>query len=180
MSIKVNDRYHHTQGNPLEVILIPLLVIGAIIYGVIAFSSGDPLWLLPGDFNVEPAAIEVYHEGERVVLEPGDPTFEALTAELNEQIDKQVGYYEHGVRPQVLESAKEKSTAVIFVYDEVINIRTQWNLGEPTHIFIPVTGSLSRQNMVFTGVGDRFGHGGLVLEDLTEFYQIVRSFVDEA
>lgn len=171
------SRPQQQGGNPLEMIVISLFLVGAIFYIMVALSTKDPLWLFPSDFDTRPVAIEVYHRGEMQRLEPGDPTFERLVSEVNSQIDQRVGYYESSMRPADIARAKEQSTTVIFVYDEVINIRSHWNLGEPTHLFIPVTGSLSGKNIVFTGVGDKFGHGGLILEDLSPFYQTVKELV---
>ncbi len=177
MAVKAGQGLRVREGNPFEMIIVTFGTIALIFYGITALSTRDPFWLLPNDFDAQPVAIEVYHEGVQSVLTPGSPTFARLVAELNEQVDQQVGYYEVSMRPAAIQEAKERSTAVVFVYDEVLNIRTQWNLGEPTHIFIPVTGSLSGDNMVFTGTGRAFGHGGLILEDLSGLYETVDEYL---
>ncbi len=179
MSTKTMPRTMQQGGNPFEMLAISLLLVGAIFYAMVALSTKDPFWLIPSHFDTRPVAIEIYHDGAKQLLEPGDPTFERLVSLVNGQIDQRVGYYEHSMRPEDIQTAKEQSTTVIFVYGQVINIRSQWNLGDPTHLFIPVTGALSGKNIVFTGVGDKFGHGGLIVKDLSPFYDTVRDLVGD-
>lgn len=165
------------SGSPLQMVLVTFLALIAIVYGVTAMSTGTLLWAVPTTFETRPLQIELYHEGQKTVLTPGDPDYEALTTELNQQINRIEGYYHVSPRPATVAESLARSTAVRVAYARPIEIRTRWNLGEPTHIWIPVTGPNSNANLIYTGVEDRFGHGGLYVEDLEPFYAMVKARV---
>ena len=160
--------------NALEPLLIMVVFIVVVGYSIIALSTKNPMWFLPNDFTARPDHIEVYHEGERRILSPGSADYEALTAELSEQISHMAGYDEIRMSPRTIENAFGEYTTVVMVYSDPIRINTQWSLGEPDRILIPVTGTNSGENKIYTGTGERYGHGGLILEDLSGFYALVQ------
>ncbi len=162
------------EVNIRDIVIVPLLALLVIGYLVISLSTRNWTWFLPNEFNTRPDHIEIYHEGEQVVLEPGDPGYDELTGELNEQLRSIQGYYEVGINETTLQESQERSTVVIMFYDEPLRMNSRWNLGEPDRILIPITGANSNANRVYTGTENGFGHGGLVLQDLSEFISIVK------
>lgn len=160
------------QVNLRDLLVVPLLVV-VFGYLVITLSTRNATWFLPNDFTARPTHIEIYHEGQQNRLGPGQASYEELTAALNGQMDTIQGYYEVGLSPDALETALESATVVVMVYDKPLRINSRWNLGEPDRILVPITGSNSRANRVYTGTENGYGHGGLILTDLSEFVAIV-------
>jgi hypothetical protein len=153
-----------------------VVVVG---YGIIALSTRNPVWFMPNDFSARPTQIEVYANGERRLLSPGSAAYESLVAELNEQMGSMAGYDEVRMSPRTVENALNEYTTVVMVYDAPIRINTQWRLGEPDRILIPITGTNSGKNKIYTGTELGYGHGGLILSDLSEFYALVEEIVAE-
>jgi hypothetical protein len=176
MTVKANPKPKFRQPgqvNLRDLLVVPLL-IAVIGYIVITFSTRNPAWFLPTEFTARPDRIEIYHEGQQTRLGPGQASYEQLTEALNEQMNVGIqGYFEVGLSPDALQTALESSTAVILYYDEPLRINSRWNLGEPNRIFIPITGSNSQENRVYTGTENGYGHGALILSDLSEFVSIV-------
>lgn len=165
----------HKEANPLEILLITILAIGGIAYLVITTSTGDPQWFRSNaGFDTRPQMIEIYHDGEKTLLSPGTQAYEQLTDALNEQMRDPEGYYEYSLHPTELERSFKVSTVVVMVYDEPLNIHTYWNLGEPNMLLIPITGAGSFANRVYTGTDRRFGHGALIMKDMTAFTTLVQ------
>jgi hypothetical protein len=161
------------QVNLRDLLVVPLLIV-VIGYVVITLSTRNPAWFMPTDFTARPTHIEIYHEGQQTTLGPGQASYEQLTEALNEQMNLGIqGYFEVGMSPIALQTALETSTAVILYYDEPLRINSRWNLGEPNRIFVPITGSNSRENRVYTGTENGYGHGALILSDLSTFKAIV-------
>lgn len=159
--------------NLLSLLGTTALTLIGLAYLVIAMSSGNPFWMLPNRVAIEPATIEIFQEGERQVIRPGDPHYAALTSTLNEALNRPQGYQEVGMNERTATVAREQYTTVVMHYAEPFRLNTRWNLGSPNEILIPISGSYSNKDTIFTGTNGRYGHGGLILEDLSPFLAAV-------
>ncbi len=185
MSTKAKGPTYRKYGeaNVFELIWIVLFLVVGIGYGVIAMSTRDLMWFRANDsFDARPQVIEIYHNGEKTLLSPGSAAYERLTAEINSQMGTMAGYYEHSLPERILAESYESSTLVLMIYEQPLDIHTQWNLGEPNMLLIPITGAGSFANRVYTGTDRRFGHGALILKDMTPLVTLVQDdlgFQDE-
>lgn len=176
MSQAIPKELRRRKGNPLEMLIVTVLAIAAMIWGITWISTGEPLWFVGSEFDARPLQIVIWNEGEQRVLQPGEPEYETLVEQVNAQLNDPQGYYETSPRPQVVEEMKESSIVAYFIYARTLDLRGRWNLGEPNQIWLPVTGSYSSNNVLFTGSNGRFGHGGLVVPDLAPIRALIRTY----
>lgn len=176
MSQAIPKELRRRKGNPLEMILVTILAVAAMIWAITWISTGEPLWFIGAEFTDRPLQIVIWNEGEQIVLRPGEPEYETLVEQLNAQINDSQGYYETSPRPAVVEEMKESSLVAYFIYGRTLDLRSRWNLGEPNQIWLPVTGTYSSSNVLYTGSDGRFGHGGLVVTDLAPLRSLIRTY----
>lgn len=177
MSARTAQPGHQKQASLLELGVISLFLVFAIFYLATALTSEDFLWILPHDFEEQPAQIELYHEGQVVTLQLGDPDYTTLTRQLNAHMDHINAHYEASFRPSDLPAYLEDNTVAVFVFPKPVGIRSQWRTGDATHLLVPVRGARAGKNLVFPGTGEKYGHGGLVLDDLSPLYESVQQIV---
>ena len=161
------------QPNPFELMFIIVLVVIGLFYAINALSTRDWGWFLPNDdFNAQPMRVELYHEGESEFFYPGERPYIDMTAALNEQLRHPVANWPNGLRPAIVEEAMEEHTTLIFVYASPVRIHTQWNIGNPTRLLVPVTGAFSTSERVYLGSEGGFGSGAIVVNDLAPLRQL--------
>lgn len=163
----------HQNINLLELLVVTILSLAGLFYLITSMSSGDWAWFLSNSsFNAQPLRIELYHEGTTTTFLPGDPTYEAMTEAVNEQLRDLQGYWEVGLRDDVLEDARQKYTSLIFVYATPIRLHTQWNIGTPNTLLVPVTGSYSNEERIYIGTNGNFLRGAVTVTDLSRLRQM--------
>jgi hypothetical protein len=72
------------RPNPslLQLLVIAIIGVGLLVFLIIAFNTGDLLWFMPG-FEGIPASIQVNCYGQDVVINPGDPSYQAVNEAVN-------------------------------------------------------------------------------------------------
>lgn len=152
------DDYHrrdHTQ--PLKMVLMLGAFLLAIVYGTIAFTTGDLLWFLKG-FHSRPARIIVYYdEGKRTELRPGDPGFDILADgiqdSLSEGLERPSGI---GLSDASLLDAYSRYLTVEAFFSRPVKLHAWFETGQPTRMLFPVTGRHSELSLVVLGQGDKY------------------------
>ena len=148
-------RRDHTQ--PLKMVLMLGAFLVAILYGTIAFTSGDLLWFSKG-FHSRPARIIVYYdEGKRAELRPGDPGFDLLADgiqdSLSEGLERPSGI---GLSDASLLDAYSRYLTVEAFFTRPVKLHAWFETGQPTRMLFPITGRHSELSLVVLGQGDKY------------------------
>jgi hypothetical protein len=148
-------------------VLVLVLVVAALVYFTPVVLTGNFLWFLPV-FDVEPAKIIVYRDGEQITLYPGDPGFDQITAASNELIsDIKAVHRTFGISDVGLEDLRAEGTAVELFYAESLDFPTPVNLGGPNQLLIPLSGHYTINPVALRGFEGEYWGAALRLGDLT-------------
>jgi hypothetical protein len=155
--------------------LIGVVGVGLLaIYGTIAFSARDAVWFLT-NFDVRPARITIYHDGQQTELTRGDPGFaalaEAVRVSLAQGVARQSGI---GLSAESLEDAYHLYVTVEAFFDEPIKLHTWFNTGQPSQMLFPITGRHSDLDVVFLGDEGQYWSGAPALKTTEPIRDVLR------
>jgi hypothetical protein len=157
----------HSEPLPNISITRLLLVLVGFVLGVwwlIGWSvNHDPLWFYTS-FGETPSRIRVYHRGQTVELQPGQPGFSQLTQAFNADFSRRRGWSTLGVSQDGLEEYKQRGTALEMRYPRPVTIRSQYLYGPHSALFLPLTGRHSDTNPVWGLDGDTLVPGAMHLD----------------
>jgi hypothetical protein len=158
----------------LSFFLILLLFVAAFVYFVPVLATGNFLWFLPV-FDIQPERIIVYRGGEEIILLPGDPRFDQVTAASNELISNIVAVHStFGISDVGLEELRAEGRAVELFYTEPLDFPTPVNLGGPNQLLIPLSGHYTINPVALRGFDGEYWGAALRLGDLGELQTVVR------
>jgi hypothetical protein len=156
--------------------LIALVGFGLLaIYGTIAFSARDAVWFMT-NFDVRPARITIYHDGQRTELTRGDPGFaelaEAVRLSLAQGVARQSGI---GLSPGSLEDAYNLYVTVEAFFDQPVKLHTWFNTGGPRQMLFLITGRHADLNVVFLGVEGQYWSGAPALKTIEPIHAVLKA-----
>ena len=145
------------RTRPLRMLALVGGFVLLVIYGTIAFTSGDLLWFLKR-FDARPVRIVVYHDGgKRTNLDPGHPDFEplsgAIQSSLSEGLARPSGI---GLSDASLLDAYSRYVTVEAYFSRPVKLHAWFNTEEPTRMLFPITGRHSELSLVVLGKGGHY------------------------
>lgn len=161
--------------------LLLLLAAGTLcaLWALPTLGTNDPLWFWPR-FAQRAERILVHHQGERLVLRPGEPGFEELNSALNRALSSIVGFNEsQGLSEESLRDYYQRFWAVEYFYAQPVVIHSRFATGRPDTILVPLSGRHSG-NLVFLGRGGRYHPGVLVVAGNEEIRAAARSLLTDS
>jgi hypothetical protein len=145
------------RTRPLRMLALVGGFVLLVMYGTIAFTSGDLLWFLKR-FDAKPARIVVYHDGgKRTNLDPGDSDFEplarAIQSSLSEGLARPSGI---GLSDASLLDAYSRYVTVEAYFERPVKLHAWFNTEEPTRMLFPITGRHSELSLVVLGKNGQY------------------------
>jgi hypothetical protein len=156
--------------------LLAVVGIGLLaVYVTIAFSARDALWFLT-TFDVRPARITIYHDGQRTELQRGDPGFaelaEAVRVSLAEGVARPSGM---GLSSGSLDDAYNMYVTLEAFFDQPVKLHATFNTDSPWQMLFPITGRHSDIPVVFLGVEGQYMAGAPVLKTIEPIRDVLRA-----
>ncbi len=150
--VPVRDR-----TRPLRMLALVGGFVLLVMYGTIAFTSGDLLWFIKR-FDAKPVRIVVYHDGgKRTNLDPGDPHFEplakAIRSSLSAGLARPSGI---GLSDASLLDAYSRYVTVEAYFNRPVKLHAWFNTEEPTRLLFPITGRHSDLSLVVLGKNGQY------------------------
>lgn len=163
---------HPARNNVLKPFLVSLGFIFALIYGLIAFNTGDALWFAANTEVSQPLRIIIRDQGERIIYQPGDPEFDILSPLVEQSISSlnNSALIEIGLSENTLTDYNNTFTVMEIHYDQPIKFGTTFRTGEPTQLLIPITGRHAGAGLFFRGNADGWFYGALRMGDPMPLY----------
>jgi hypothetical protein len=145
------------RTRPLRMLALVAGFVLLVMYGTIAFTSGDLLWFLKR-FDAKPVRIVVYYNGgKRTNLDPGDPDFEplarAIRSSLSEGLARPSGI---GLSDASLLDAYTRYVTVEAYFERPVKLHAWFNTEEPTRLLFPITGRHSDLSLVVLGKNGQY------------------------
>jgi hypothetical protein len=137
----------------LEPLLVLVVIIGLLVYGVVAFVSEDALWFLGGASLPDPQRIVVRVEGEETVLTANSPGYEIVARATKKALSSFVNSapIPMGLSDETVEEYQHRFTVLELYYDEPVDFHLPFNDRSPTALLIPIQGRHAGQGYVFRG-----------------------------
>ena len=145
------------RTQPLRMLAMVGGFIILVLYGTLAFTSGDLVWFIKR-FDSKPVRIVVYHDGgKRTNLDPGDPDFEplakAIRSSLSEGLERPSGI---GLSDASLLDAYSRYVTVEAYFARPVKLHAWFNTEEPTRLLFPITGRHSDLSLVVLGKNGQY------------------------
>jgi hypothetical protein len=161
------------EFNLRSLVLILLLTIAVLVYLTPVVLTGNFLWFVPV-FDVEAAKIIIYRSGEQVILYPGAPGFDEVTAACNQLISRiKAVHRTFGISASGLEQLRAEGTAVELFYTEALDFPSPANLGGANQLLIPLSGHYAKTPVVVRGFNGEYWGAALRVGDLGKLQAIV-------
>ena len=163
------------RTRPLRMLALVGGFIVLVLYGTLAFTSGDLLWFVKR-FDSNPAHIVVYHSsGARTELSPGDPGFETLAQAIKsciaQGLERPSGI---GFSDASLLDAYTRYVTVEVFFSEPVKLHAWFNTEEPTRMLFPITGRHSDLSIVVLGIGSKYLASPPVLKTMEPLREALR------
>jgi hypothetical protein len=145
------------RTQPLKMLAMVGGFILLVLYGTLAFTSGDLVWFI-NRFDSKPVRIVVYHDGgKRTNLDPGDPDFEplakAIRSSLSAGLERPSGI---GLSDASLLDAYSRYVTVEAYFERPVKLHAWFNTEEPTRMLFPITGRHSDLSLVVLGKNGQY------------------------
>lgn len=122
----------------------------AVAYAIPLVSTGDPLWLLPT--RTEAARLEVYWEGTRTSILPGDPRYRPLMDALDDAFNSPTGIeLQYGLPPSDVDALRQRGHALEALYARETRAHGRYPLSAFTRVFVPFDGDEYARRLLFVG-----------------------------
>jgi hypothetical protein len=163
------------RTKPLKALAMVGGFIVLMLYGTIAFTSGDLLWFIKR-FDTSPAHIVVYHDGgARAELSPGDPDFaplaQAIQICISQGLERPSGI---GFSDASLLDAYTRYVSVEAYFDQPVKLHAWFNTEEPTRMLFPITGRHSELSLVVLGKNGKYLASPPVLKTIEPLREALR------
>ena len=163
------------RTRPLKMLALVGGFIVLVLYGTLAFTSGDVLWFVKR-FDSSPAQIVVYHgSGMRTELSPGDPGFETLAQAIksciSQGLERPSGI---GFSDASLLDAYTRYVTVEAYFERPVKLHAWFDTEEPTRMLFPITGRHSDLSIVLLGIGSKYLASPPVLKTMEPLRQALR------
>jgi hypothetical protein len=148
------EAYMPSQNKSLlEPILIFVVVIGLLVYGVVAAISGDLMWFLGRASLPNPERIVIRVDGEETVLTPYSPGYDLMVKATKNALSSFVNSapIPLGLSDETIAEYQHNFTVLELYYDEPVDFHLPFNDGNPTALLIPIEGRHAGHGYVFRG-----------------------------
>ncbi len=168
-----------TSNDPVVNWLKALILLGSLLPLIVFMSnvstSQDPQWFKAG-FDERPSRIIIYHDGQRVELQAGQPGFddlaEAIRASLAQGVDQQSNT---GLSESSRQDAYQRYTTIEAFFDQPVKLHAWFFTGYPTQMLFPITGRHSEWPIVFLGEDNDYRVNAPVLKTNEPIRQVLKT-----
>ncbi len=154
--------------------MVPIVLIAVWLF--VALPDGDLWWFLPV-FDEKAAEIHLYHDGQVIVLQPGDAGYDEVNAALNSSLKGIKAKLSRAVSEASQQDFYDKYTAVEVFYDDPVIIHSHHSFRKCDKLLIPLSGRHYDPPMVFGGTNlmDIYRAGALVMKNRSQLDEAVES-----
>lgn len=141
----------------------------AAIYFINVLNTGNWIWFRSNATNVRPARIIIIDHGQRTIINPGHPHYEALANSVESSLSKlnNTDLVPIGLSEQTLSDYSNQSLVLELHFDQPVVFNTMARTGEPTQLLIPIEGRHSDGGYVFRGAQGDWWQGAVRMADPT-------------
>lgn len=143
------------------IVTVAVVLIGLVWFGI-ALPDRDWLWFLPV-FSEEPNRIQLYRDGEELVLMPGEWAYDDVNAAINQIVRKVRAKEPLGISLETQEEYYDRFSAVEVFYPEPVIIHTIHGFPVADKYLFPQSGRHDDPPVVFAGYQRRPDYRGGVL-----------------
>lgn len=163
------------RTSPLKALVTIGGFILLVMYGTIAFTSGDLFWFIKR-FDSSPIGIVVYHDGgKRTELAPGDPDFRPLSQAIQDCISQGLERPSGiGFSDASLLDAYTRYVSVEALFERPVKLHAWFNTEEPTLMLFPITGRHSDLSLVVLGKNGQYLSSPPVLNTIEPLRETLR------
>ena len=156
--------------------LLFVVVLAAISYGIIALNSQNLLWFKSQTVNARPDRIIILNYGEKTLVQPGSPGFEALADAVETSLSQisSTDLISIGLSPQTLADYEGRALVLQLLYNQPVNFQTLARTGRPTQLLIPIEGRHAGNGYFFRGDAGEWWYGAMRMGDPTPIYQALQ------
>lgn len=157
---------------------IAMLLLFAACMILLALLSGNALFATDV-ITTRPAQVVVYHSGERLIYEPGDPEYGQLVDAAYETLYNESGIVEGlGWSDARFTQAREEGIAVELLYTEPVKLPgIRIDIADPTRLFFPLEVFGHSGEVVFRGSQDEYWGLPIRVESLDALRSAVNEIV---
>ncbi len=136
-----------------EPLVVVAVILGLIVYGVIAAVTGDMLWFRGGASVPDPSRIVIRVDGDETVLTRNSPGYDIMAGATKKALSSLAnsGPVQLGLSDETIEEYQYRFTVLELHYDEPVDFHLPFNEGKPTALLIPIEGRHAGHNYVFRG-----------------------------
>jgi hypothetical protein len=130
---------------------ILVLILGPLIYGIIAINTGDLLWASPL-FNYQPQTITVHCFGEDVYLEQDKADFSSVTELVNQSLTGRKRWDSLSLSDETYQDYQSHPQMMVveLTYSDPIRVHSRYKFfSSVDRIIIPLVGRHADSNAVF-------------------------------
>jgi hypothetical protein len=149
----------------LKPLIILVLTIGAIFYLVGLLNTGNPMWPLRSQPTFTPSRVVIRDSGTVTTYEPGDITFDALSAALDSSFSAftNANLVPLGLSDETLRSYDDGGLVVEVYYPAPIQFNTPARMDNIDQLLIPMRGRHAGNGYAFVGSDGLWLAGALVM-----------------
>ena len=156
------------KSSVLSLVLMLILFIGGLMWLVPAVMSSDPRWFLKGDLPA-PQRIVIWNAGRTLTLQPGDPDFVPVAADVTAALNYLTAYSDFGPSPQTIADYRNR-LALEAYYAGPLQFHSQFSVGRPRQVMFPLVDSGYKEGRFFIGADDKYWAGGPRTAGLSGIY----------
>ncbi len=156
-----------TKVRVLEPFIGMAIFAVAVIYLINALNTGNWMWFRGNTVNVRPSRIIVVDHGNRTILNPGHPNFDALVEATAQSLSalNNSGIVDVGLSEQTLSDYANDSLVLELHFDSPVVFNTAARTGKPTQLLIPIEGRHADGGLVFRGDKGEWWYGAVRMAD---------------
>lgn len=137
------------RASPFSALLVVIVVVALVAWAATAILTGDGLWFVPV-FSAEAKSIELYWDGDYVLLEPGSSGYELLDAAVRQDFAHVKGFPgQVGLSDAMLERLYAEGRLLIVHYARPARIHSWYNFGASRVYYVPLGGYHAERSRVF-------------------------------
>lgn len=145
------------------------IFIVAVFYLINVFNTGNWFWFRNNAVNVRPSRMVIWHEGERILVQPGHPDFIPLADAAERSLShlNNTALIDIGLSEETLEYYTKNGVTIELYFDTPVTFNSIARTGSPTQLLIPIEGRHAGAGLVFLGGNGRWWAGAIRMADPT-------------
>jgi hypothetical protein len=159
----------------IEMVLITAILVGALIYFVIALNTQDLQWFLPG-FNEQPRQMIVHCYGNDVEVKPST-AFEAITEAFNDAFSGRKRWDQLTMSENTYQEYLDSPNMMTLelVYDPAVRVHSPYAFYKNVNrLFVPLDGRHASSNSIFGRRGDFTLSGSFHINSIAPILEAVQ------